>query len=68
MQSKFRIGHPVCLAAGGPTMTVSAYTSGEQLLCVWFTRDGEIRKDVFSEATLVEVNDVKPWDGKLDGR
>lgn len=55
MDQQLQIGDVVQLPSGGPKMTVGGVKKAT-VLCIWFTADGEIRKEDLTPAVLVKVS------------
>lgn len=54
---KFPFGAVVRLVSGGPKMTV-AFPSRENtgnIVCLWFTKHGDLREGEFPQASLIAV-------------
>lgn len=50
-EAKYSPGDVVQLASGGLPMTVERTVDG-RAFCVWFTREGDLRRDSFGEGQL----------------
>ncbi|MGN8135411.1 YodC family protein [Paraburkholderia sp. 22099] len=55
--ARFNVGDVVTLKEGGPRMTVTyagavALNPGEWLMCEWFDEEGELRREMFSPASV----------------
>lgn len=53
----FDVGDVVQLKSGGPLMTVSGYSSDEQVICVYFSDEKKIIREIFVERALLKVDE-----------
>lgn len=54
-------GRVVRLMAGGPAMTVHGLDEDNFIICMWFTRDGELHRDKFRLSELT-VSTPDAWE------
>ena len=53
----FNKGDNVILQANGPRMKVEGHTEDGKAMCQWLNKQGELKHGVFSEETLVKVEE-----------
>jgi len=64
--AKFRVGDVVRLKSGGPKMTIEDikpdrldwfYRTKDFITCIWYDRDGTLRRETFEDKVLEEARD-----------